>query len=576
VNEDDLDSFIFCTPGCCELFCEQPSLSEIIRLMKCETRSIQIAPLTKNIKSVLVFGAVLMLSLLALRGNAQFSNYNQTVRELNYYLIYLDHLLSYNEQTTQMLKEMAGIYQKDSSATQTPKSWTSYPKLDVDLRRQRQNVITDALKDNYDATAFKNYNRKSTALPDSVKKLFNGWIKRADSIAATQNNIANNLLSLIVQYNLMPAYEKKNIDRIHALINNYHQHLPELQEIRDSITATALFYYQQERQRETYPFSVYEQGLDDLLQTNIYLNQYFVANQEGNDEAGIIVLRKANEHIEAYLKNEYIYRKNNEALVGYHVFPLNEDVHIQISQSLKEMAFQINRYANNYQEKVDAAYFNTQIVNLINLLNAVSFSHDENVDVRKPSDIPARYHETLKAILRYDFLKYRYDTYRNSLSNKNKAPLPLTWSRYVYRFDYVQPPVDTVASAPEIPEEKKPLETSAEVKKASNVQIIEVFSDSMHLFFYDNGEVDNDTITISINGIVVASNVRLDTSPFELKIGLKPGETSIDLSVSAENLGVIPPNTAFLKVVSGDIVHRLYLFSTKQVDAVVRIVNRKE
>lgn len=546
--------------------------------MNRETRSMQIPPLNNRRKPVFVLVAVLMLSLFSLRSLAQFSNYNQTMRELNYYLIYLDHLLSYNQQTTQMLKEMASIYQKDTAIKQgqPPKSWTSYTKLDVDLYRQRQNTISDALLTNYEAGAFKNYNRKSNALPDSVKKRFDSWIKRADSIATKQNRIANDLLSLIVQYNLMPAYEKKDVDRIHTQINNYHNLLPELQDIRDSITATALAYYQQERKKENYPFSVYEQGLDDLLYTSIYLNQYFTANQEGNDEAGILVLRKANEHIEAYLKNEYIYRKNNEALVGYHVFPLNEDVHIQISQSLKEMAFQINRYANNYQEKVDSGYFNGQIVYLINLLNAVSFSHDENVDVRNAADIPKRYHETLKAILRYDFLKYRYDTYRNSLSNKNKAPMPLSWSRYVYRFDYVQPPVDSMVSAEEIPEEKKPVQTPIEVKKTSTIQEIEVFSDSMHLFFYDNGEVDNDTITISINGIVVASNVRLDTSPFELKIGLKPGERSIDLSVSAVNLGTIPPNTAFLKVVSGDIVHRLYLFSTKQIDAVVRIFNRKE
>ncbi|MEQ1800050.1 MAG: hypothetical protein ABL872_18985, partial [Lacibacter sp.] len=98
----------------------------------------------------------------------------------------------------------------------------------------------------------------------------------------------------------------------------------------------------------------------------------------------------------------------------------------------------------------------------------------------------------------------------------------------------------------------------------------------MSLFFYDNGEVDNDTITISVNGVVVAADVRLDITPFELKLAFKPGEKSIDVTISANNLGNIPPNTAYLKVTAGETVHRLYVFSTKEVNAVVRILNLKE
>jgi hypothetical protein len=519
---------------------------------------------------------LIALYIIPLSGKAQFSRYNRTVRELNYYLIYLDHLLSYNEQTTLMVKEISIIYQKNETAFPGRKSWADYKKVDVDLYRQRQNAVTEALLNNYGAGSFKKYNRKINLLPDSVNKLFTGWIKRADTIAASQNRIANDLLTLIVQYNLMPAYENKHVDRIHEYINNYHDQIRELKGIRDSITSAALLYYEEKRKEKNYPFSIYAQAVESLLQVTIFLNQYFTANNEENDEAGMLALRKANENIQAYLKNEYIYRKNNDALPGHHVFPLNEDVHITISNSLKEMAFQINRYTSNYQEKIDSAYFSGQNVYFINLLNAVSFSHDENVDVRKSIDVPERYHEILKAMLRYDFLMYRYDTYSNSLSNKNTAPMPLSWSRYVYTFNYVQPPPDSSMSPVILTPEKKPVSPPAEVKESSNIQVINVYSDSMHLFFYDNGEVDNDTITISVNGNIVAAGVRLDSKPYELQIGFKPGEKSMDVTVSANNLGDIPPNTAYLKVTAGDRVHRLYLFSSKKVNAVVRIINLKE
>jgi len=240
------------------------------------------------------------------------------------------------------------------------------------------------------------------------------------------------------------------------------------------------------------------------------------------------------------------------------------------------MAVQINQYTGSFEDKVDSAYFSRQNINLINLLNAVSFSHDENVDVRNSGEVPERYHETLKAMLRYDFLMYRYDTYSNSRSNKNTAPMPLSWSRYVYTFNYVQPAPDSnAAPAPVTAAEPKPVDIPAEVKK-SNIQLINVFTDSMSLFFYDNGEVDNDTITVSVNGVVVAADVRLDITPYELKLAFKPGEKSIDVTISANNLGNIPPNTAYLKVTAGDMVHRLYVFSTKEVNAVVRILNLKE
>ncbi len=516
------------------------------------------------------------LYIIPLNGNAQFSNYNRTVRELNYNLIYLDHLLSYNEQTTLMVRDISINFQKNDSTSKVRKSWTDYQKFDVDLYRQRQNKITAALLNNYDAGSFKKYNRKASMLPDSVKKQFAGWIKRADTIAASQNRIANDLLTLIVQYNLMPAYEKKNVDRIHAYIKSYHDQIQAIKEIRDSVTSAALIYYEGKRKEKKYPFSVYAEAVESLLQVTIFLNQYFTANNEENYEAGILALRKANEHIQAYLKNEYIYRKNNDALPGHHVFPLNEEVHRTISNSLKEMAVQINRYTGSFEDKVDSAYFSRQNVYLINLLNAVSFSHDENVDVRKSSDVPERYHETLKAMLRYDFLMYRYDTYSNSRSNKNTAPMPLSWSRYVYTFNYLQPPPDSIATPVPVPAaEQKPVDAPAEVK-GSNIQVIKVYTDSMSLFFYDNGEVDNDTVTISVNGAVVATDVRLDITPYELKLAFKPGEKSIDITVSANNLGNIPPNTAYLKVTAGDIVHRLYVFSTKEVNAVVRILNLKE
>jgi hypothetical protein len=517
---------------------------------------------------------LLFLLLLPRRGTSQFSNYNPVVRQLNYYLLYLDHLLSEQEQATHMMKDLSVTYQKNDSISFSNISWSSYKPVDVARYRQQLAKLTEAVENKYDAAGFLQYNKRNNLLPDSLNILFKDWILKADTIASNQNKIANELLALVMQYNRTPSYEKVNVYRIHEHIKAYHSMLSQLQQIRDDITAAALLYYEQMRTKKKYPFSIYKEAVDYLLQMTIHLNSYFAFKNIENDEAAIGELRKANESIQAYLKNDQIYRRNNDALPGHHVFPFNEEVHIKLSNTLKEIAFQINRQTSDYSEKVDSAFLSTASIHLINLLCAVSFSHDERIDVRKKDNVPERYHSTLQNILRYDFLMYRYDTYRNSRSNKNTAPIPLGWSRYVFTFEYEMPPPDTSATTPNIAQ--VPAETNPPKAESFNLQIIRVYADSLSLFFYDNGEIDNDTITIFVNGIVAASNVRLDKEPYELKLGFLPNEKSKDVTIAANNLGTIPPNTAYLKVMAGDQVFRLYLFSTKKINAVVRIINSKE
>ncbi len=519
----------------------------------------------------------LVLQLVPLFTCAQFIEYNRTVRGLNYYLMYMDHLLSYHEQTTRMVRDISTAYEKNGGATVTQASWAGYKTVDMPMYRMRMEKIRKAMQNKYDVGDFIQYNKKNNVLPDSVNNLFANWIKRADTITASQTEIAGNLLAVIDNYGQLPPYVQRDIYRIHLFIKEYHSRLADLQHIRDSVTSTAMQFYDNMRAVKKYPLSVYAKAVDDLLQVDVYLNAYFSYSNLENEEAARMALRKADEYIQAYLKDEYTYRKNNDALPGNHVFPFNEEVHIDLSNSLKEISYQINRYISNPEEKVDSVYFSRWIVKLTNMLNVVSFSHDENVDVRKNKEIPERYHADIKAMLRYDFLMYRYDTYRNSLSNKNTSPMPLSWSRYVYYFKYQLPEKDSIA-APVTQSELK-IETPAPVEKetiSSNIQTIKVYADSLSLFFYDNGEVDNDSITISVNGIVVAQGVRLDSEPYELKLGFAHGEKMKEVTVSANNLGRVPPNTAYLKVTADDIVHRLYLFTTQKINAVIQILNSKE
>ena len=85
---------------------------------------------------------------------------------------------------------------------------------------------------------------------------------------------------------------------------------------------------------------------------------------------------------------------------------------------------------------------------------------------------------------------------------------------------------------------------------------IVVHSDSMEVVLYDNATIDDDTITLVYNGEVVLSAHRLTSAAFVLKLSVPPNQIS-QLIVYAKNLGSIPPNTLFMRLLHSGSEHRL-------------------
>ncbi len=99
-------------------------------------------------------------------------------------------------------------------------------------------------------------------------------------------------------------------------------------------------------------------------------------------------------------------------------------------------------------------------------------------------------------------------------------------------------PPDTVVAEPGL--SKKFLNRDTEI-----ASIITVNSDSVRLYFYDNGEVDNDTITVYYNKTVLLYKKRLTEKALVITVAVKNGDNN-ELVMYADNLGEIPPNTALL------------------------------
>ena len=91
---------------------------------------------------------------------------------------------------------------------------------------------------------------------------------------------------------------------------------------------------------------------------------------------------------------------------------------------------------------------------------------------------------------------------------------------------------------------------------------------------YDNGEIDDDTISIYLNKRLVLSNKRLSAAPIKLNFSMQDEEDQ-ELTMVAENLGRIPPNTSLMIVEAGDQRFEVRITSSEQKNAVVRFKYQK-
>ncbi|MEO6070947.1 MAG: hypothetical protein ABIN57_12235 [Chitinophagaceae bacterium] len=108
------------------------------------------------------------------------------------------------------------------------------------------------------------------------------------------------------------------------------------------------------------------------------------------------------------------------------------------------------------------------------------------------------------------------------------------------------------------------------------VKVLEVESDSLILNFYDNGEVDGDSISVFYNDKLLASSQRLSAKAIQLKIGLDSTKEFNEISMFADNLGTIPPNTALMLIYDGRQRYEVRLTSTLQKSATIRFKRKKK
>jgi hypothetical protein len=90
-------------------------------------------------------------------------------------------------------------------------------------------------------------------------------------------------------------------------------------------------------------------------------------------------------------------------------------------------------------------------------------------------------------------------------------------------------------------------------RKIQKISEIVFTGDSLLLSVYDNGTIDGDTVSMVLDGRVIAQRIKLTANAFRITIPTRINQNdSLMLVMHAESLGLIPPNTGLLIIQDGE------------------------
>lgn len=104
---------------------------------------------------------------------------------------------------------------------------------------------------------------------------------------------------------------------------------------------------------------------------------------------------------------------------------------------------------------------------------------------------------------------------------------------------------------------------------------IEVNSDSIRVDVYDNGEIDGDMISVFFNRQLILYNQKLTHRSIHIDLTLDPNKEYNEISMFAENLGMIPPNTALMVIYDGKVKINIPVSANMQNNGSIHIRKKK-
>lgn len=105
-------------------------------------------------------------------------------------------------------------------------------------------------------------------------------------------------------------------------------------------------------------------------------------------------------------------------------------------------------------------------------------------------------------------------------------------------------------------------------------RFLEVDNDTLRLELFDNGQIDGDSVSVFLNNRLLLDKSMLDITGLKLTIRIDTSLPYDELAMFAHNLGSFPPNSALLVLYDGKKRHEIFLNSTLNSTATIRIRKR--
>lgn len=173
---------------------------------------------------------------------------------------------------------------------------------------------------------------------------------------------------------------------------------------------------------------------------------------------------------------------------------------------------------------------------------------------------------------------------QTQLAEHNKPKTPLVKNLPKPETPVIEPTLPASPVIKETPENIQPAMTQKQpeqvmvsdinFEKRNNnlLQTIKIMNESIRIDLYDNGVIDGDSISLFFNGKLILSHQRLSEKAISLTLNINTNRQVNDLTMYAENLGEIPPNTALMVVTDGEARYEVPVTSDLKNNGTVRFL----
>jgi len=146
----------------------------------------------------------------------------------------------------------------------------------------------------------------------------------------------------------------------------------------------------------------------------------------------------------------------------------------------------------------------------------------------------------------------------------------------------IQQKKETIKTVEPVKTEQKPFTVKKTIQEEFKIREkviaadIPLSGDYIELRFYDNAEIDGDSISLFLNNKLIFQHIRLTAAAYSIKLPISELNDNNELVMVAENLGSIPPNTSYMLAIVNEKRYEAILRSTENSSAVIKLTKPKD